>query len=78
MYMATVDVPMYITNYIADQAAGKQNLSFNEGMLDASTRWIVTFSYVHWKAEMSWMALYFSVMVWLSILFVHAPRMKRG
>jgi hypothetical protein len=38
-----------------------------EGLRDASTRWVVTHDFAHWKDEIAWMSLYFSVGVWASL-----------
>jgi hypothetical protein len=33
----------------------------------------VSYAWNVWKSEMAWMAVYFSVAVWVSIWLVHAP-----
>jgi hypothetical protein len=72
-FMCTVDVPNYYTRWSADRLAGKQYLAFADGLRDAATRWIVTYEWSEWTDEVAWMTLYFSVGVWLSIAFSHAP-----
>jgi hypothetical protein len=77
IYMFGVDVPMYWARWLADQAQGRQYLSVSDGLLDASTRWVVSHRWVDWQSEVVWMTLYFSVAVWLSIGLVHAPLHRR-
>ena len=48
-FMATVDVPMYITRLIADNAANKPLLNLFSGLYDLNTRWIVTHDIKEWK-----------------------------
>jgi len=72
-FMCTVDIPHYYARWSADQRAGKQYLALADGLRDAATRWVVTFEWAEWTDEVAWMTLYFSVGVWLSIAFSHAP-----
>jgi len=73
-FMATVDVPMYVSRWVADQASGRQYLTLAEGLRDVSARWVVTSAWTEWRTEIPWMTLYFSVVVWVSIALMHAPR----
>jgi hypothetical protein len=73
LFMCTVDVPMYVTRWLADEASGRQYLSLSQGLADVQSRWVVTLGWDAWRAEMPWMSLYFSVGVWCSIGMVHAP-----
>jgi len=73
-FMSTVDVPMYVSRWLADQASGRQYLSLAEGVRDVSARWVVTSAWTAWRTEIPWMTLYFSVVVWVSIALMHAPR----
>ena len=77
VYIFAVDVPMYWARWVADEAQGRQYLTLAQGMLDASTRWVVTHRWDDWKSEVVWMSLYFSVAVWLSIGLIHAPVVHR-
>lgn len=74
LFMGTVDVPMYVTRFLHDQAQGRQYLTLGQGLRDASMRWVTTASWEEWKSEMPWMTLYFSVVVWASIALMHLPR----
>jgi hypothetical protein len=74
-YMFGVDVPMYWTRWLADQAQGRVYLDLMQGFADASSRWVVTHDWAHWRSEVIWMTAYFSVAVWVSIGLAHAPRL---
>ncbi len=74
-YMFAVDVPMYWARWVADEAQGRVYLSVLQGAIDASSRWTMTHSWEVWKTEVTWMSLYFSLAVWLSIALVHLPRL---
>jgi hypothetical protein len=65
---------MYVGRFLADRAAGRAYFDLGAGLHDLVTRWIVTFQWDDWHREIPWMSLYFSVEVWLSIAFLHAPR----
>jgi hypothetical protein len=66
-FLATVDVPMYLSRWRAKVAEGGRHLRFLEGLHDVSTRWIVTHDLAEWKDEITWMSLYFSAAVWASL-----------
>jgi hypothetical protein len=72
-FMCAVDVPMYVSRWLADEASGRQYLSFVQGSNDAWSRRVITFDWEQWRTEIPWMTLYFSVGVWLSLSLVHAP-----
>jgi hypothetical protein len=79
MFMFLVDVPMYWSRWLADEAHGRQYLSVAQGFFDVSHRWTVSFDWNHWHHEVPWMSLYFSVAVWFSISLIHArlPKVLR-
>jgi hypothetical protein len=66
-FLMTIDVPMYLRRWRADRADGSRLLRPLEGLYDVSTRWVVTHDIAHWKEEIAWMSLYFSVAVWSSL-----------
>jgi len=66
-FLAAIDVPMYLTRWRADIAAGSRPLSPVAGLRDASVRWVVTHDIAEWKDEIPWMSLYFSAAVWASL-----------
>ncbi|MES2581619.1 MAG: hypothetical protein V4627_02790 [Pseudomonadota bacterium] len=72
-YMFAVDVPMYWSRWVEDEASGRKYLSVLQGAFDASSRWVVSHQWQDWQSEVVWMSLYFSVAVWFSIALVHAP-----
>ena len=77
-FMCTVDIPMYVSRWLADEANGREYLSLRQGLWDVGSRWIVTHSWDEWNPEMPWMSLYFSVGVWFSLALVHARRFERS
>lgn len=76
IFMTTVDVPMYIARWRADELAGRAYFSLADGWYDLTHRWVVTWSWSEWRTEMPWMTLYFSFAVWASISMIRAPRAK--
>jgi hypothetical protein len=73
-FMCTVDVPMYVSRWQADEASGRAYLALGPGLYDSWSRRVVTFSWAEWQAEIPWMTLYFSVAVWWSLALVLVPR----
>jgi hypothetical protein len=71
-YMFFVDVPMYWTRWLADEASGRAYLSLTQGLLDITGPSAVSHRWDDWKSEVIWMSLYFSVAVWISISLIHA------
>ena len=79
IFMAIVDVPMYIRRWKENKEQssikGKkiiQKSSF-EGAVDAWERRNVTKSWEVWREESMWLTGYFSSAVWLSLFLVHMP-----
>ncbi len=66
-FLVAIDVPMYLNRWRADLAEGSKLLGVIEGLRDVSTRWVVTHDIEHWKDEIAWMSLYFSLAVWASL-----------
>jgi hypothetical protein len=67
LFLAAVDVPMYVARWHADVVNGKELLGAFAGLHDVSTRWAVTRDINHWHEEIPWMSLYFSLAVWTSL-----------
>jgi hypothetical protein len=63
-----MDVPMYFVRWQADLADRRQFLGLFGGLHDVATRWVVTHDAARWHGEMTWMSLYFSAAVWMSLL----------
>jgi hypothetical protein len=76
-FMFLVDVPMYWSRWLADEASGRHYFDLAQGLADVSQRWVVSHRWVDWKSEVVWMSLYFSVAVWLSIALIDAPVLVR-
>lgn len=77
VFMFMVDVPMYWSRWVADEASGRHYFSVWQGIADASGRWVVSHRWQDWQSEIAWMTLYFSVAVWFSIGLIHAPFLDR-
>ncbi|MFG6416661.1 hypothetical protein ACG02S_22450 [Roseateles sp. DC23W] len=69
--MFFIDVPMYWARWLADEAAGRAYVTLAAGVADVSSRWTVSHDWAHWRSEVVWMTLYFSVAVWISIALAH-------
>lgn len=66
-FLIAVDVPMYLNRWRDGGADGGRNLNLRDGLRDARTRWVVTHDIAHWRGEIAWMSLYFTVAVWASL-----------
>lgn len=77
-FMFLVDVPMYWSRWIADETSGRQYLSMAQGLLDVSRPAVVSHQWDDWKTEVTWMSLYFSAAVWISLALVHVPVLARA
>jgi hypothetical protein len=66
-FMFVVDVPMYWSRWMADEAAGRPYLTIAQGITDVAQHRVVSYRWENWKHEVAWMSLYFSAAVWLSI-----------
>lgn len=82
-FLVTVDVPMYLARWKAGLEEGSKPLGILEGLRDVRTRWVVTHDIAHWKGEIAWMSLYFSLAVWSSLALCavysldnHLPRYR--
>ena len=85
VFLIFIDVPMYIARWEHDLESGTPIFGILAGLHDVSTRWAVTHDIDHWRDEMTWMALYFSVAVWSSLALCsfdlikhHVPRYRTG
>ena len=75
-FMFAVDVPMYWSRLIADEAGGRHYMTLIQGFVDVSQRRVVSHRWADWKNEVAWMSLYFTLAVWISISLVHAPQAR--
>ena len=71
-YIFIFDVPMYWRRWKADVAQRRRYLSLAQGVVDASRRSQVSFRWEDWRGEVTWMTLYFSFGVWVSISLIYA------
>jgi hypothetical protein len=76
IFMASVDVPMYVGRWQAELAGGRQFFGLFSGLHDVATRWVVTRDVAQWRDEIPWMSLYFSVAVWTSLLLGSFPLVR--
>ena len=67
IFMVTVDVPMYIERYRADEERGHTYLSFWEGVVDATRCDRVSRDWAVWREDVPWMSAYFTLCVWASL-----------
>ncbi len=72
-FMTLVDVPMYLSRWRADLAAGRELLSLDEGLREILRRCAVVRDWAAWRADVAWLTLYFTVAVWISIALPHVP-----
>ncbi len=73
-FMALVDVPMYLSRLKIQMEQGVSLRGFWDGIHDLNSRRVVTWSLEHWRPEMPWMTLYFSLAVWMSLWLCQWPR----
>jgi hypothetical protein len=66
-FIFLADVPSYWVRWVHDQGCGLHYLTIAQGLHDVATRWVVSYRWLDWKSEVTWMSLYFSVGVWVSI-----------
>jgi len=77
IFMVTIDVPMYITRWLADSANNVAYLSLMQGLNNALLPCTVNLNSDIWRDEIPWMSLYFTVAVWVSIALPIAPNYKK-
>jgi hypothetical protein len=77
-FLVVIDVPMYFERWQADVTSGKELLGIFSGLYDVTTRWAVTHDFDHWRDEIAWMSLYFSVAVWSSLALCAFALIKDG
>ena len=79
VFMFVVDVPMYWSRWIADEAIARDYLSITQGIVDASSCKLASSRWEDWRNEVAWMTLYFSGGVWASLsLILVDPRVRAG
>ena len=71
LFMVTVDVPMYLSRWLDDVAAGHQRLAVLDGLREVAQRCRVVREWAAWREEVPWLSLYFTAAVWISIALPH-------
>jgi hypothetical protein len=71
-FMVIVDVPMYIVRW---QGAGGFTVPLDEGVRAVLERCVVRREWSAWREDATWLTLYFTVCVWVSVALPHAPRL---
>jgi len=69
-YIFIADVPMYWSRWKTDEAQGRQYLGVAQGITDVARRRVVSRLWEDWSSEVTWMTLYFSLGVWVSISLI--------
>jgi hypothetical protein len=72
-FMTMVDVPMYLSRWQAELAAGHEALSLVDGLRTALHRCTVARDWAAWRLDVPWLTLYFTLAVWISIALPQAP-----
>lgn len=76
LFMVTVDVPMYVSRWLHDTAAGHPSLTLLQGLQAISGRCRVEWDWVVWREDVVWLTLYFTLAVWISIALPHVPALR--
>jgi hypothetical protein len=77
VFMVTVDVPMYVSRWLASLSAAQEPLTLLEGFRAIAQRCHVVWDWNVWREDATWLTLYFTAAVWLSILLPHVPLFRR-
>jgi hypothetical protein len=77
-YMLLIDVPMYIGRWQANLALHRHDLSIQAGLQEILQRCTVVRTWTTWRQEVSWLSLYFTVAVWISLSLAHLPLIGGG
>jgi len=72
-YMVIEDVPMYLARW---RAAGGHTVPLDEGIRTLLERCVVRREWSAWREDATWLSLYFTVGVWISVMLPHAPRLR--
>ena len=73
LFMVLVDIPMYYNRLIIDLSNSKQYYTLTDGLKNLNSSWVVTHNYSDWNGELSWMFLYFTTAVWMSLGLIRIP-----
>eukprot|EP01013_Petalomonas_cantuscygni_P031775 TRINITY_DN58082_c0_g1_i1.p1 TRINITY_DN58082_c0_g1~~TRINITY_DN58082_c0_g1_i1.p1 ORF type:complete len:295 (+),score=11.98 TRINITY_DN58082_c0_g1_i1:63-947(+) len=74
VFMARVDVPMYVARWRVDARARKRRMPVVHGLRDAARRRVHVRGWEEvWCAEAPWLTGYFTMAVWVSIALAFLP-----
>jgi len=73
IFMLTVDVPMYYQRFLMDSVNHKEYKTLLQGFHEINSTWYSTQNYIDWQGELSWMFLYFTTAVWVSLILIRTP-----
>lgn len=73
-YMFAVDVPMYASRWLADEAQRRSYLDLARGLAEVASTIRISDRWEHWHTEVVWMSAYFSIGVWTSLWLVRLHR----
>jgi hypothetical protein len=73
LYVAAVDIPMYVRRFRQGRDVGRRYLSVPQGVRDAWHRREMSLSWDRWKEDALWLTPYFSLGAWLSMALVFLP-----
>jgi len=71
-YMVIADVPMYLARW---RAAAGITVPLEEGVRTVLERCVVLREWSAWREDATWLTLYFTVCVWVSVALPHAPKL---
>lgn len=76
IFLAVIDVPMYIDRWQLQLAGEMEFFGIGEGLRNLNSEWIVSDDLAHWQEEIPWMSLYFSLAVWSSLALIVVALLK--
>ena len=66
-FMVSVDIPMYLARWRADEERGHAYLSVWEGLVDSMRCDRISRDWAVWQEDVPWMSAYFTACVWASL-----------
>lgn len=74
VFLAAVDVPMYLHKWARATAQGAASIPLAQGLHEILRGCSVVRDWEAWRQDVAWLSLYFSVAVWISIGLTYAPK----
>jgi hypothetical protein len=78
LFMIVYVVPMYVTRWSVDLAAGRDYLSLADGVRATLALCTVERDWHAWWQDALWLTPYFTLAVWMSIALAHLPPLTTG